>query len=194
MVLSPLVPGIDAFAKPVKVLLVRHNVPSFHREWDLYEQWMFQNIHANGWGLLKYSPLVPQVTGQQCLHHWRVNLLSRRLGLDACATEREQKHRTGAAGPHDQRHSRGCALIFDHFRPQSFSPITTMTAFPAQAKWAQNRAFLLIENHVLHSASFEEGSGDLRFVQQGASQISTIEYGVSQAGARQISVCQFRAA
>src|SRR5262249_18289857 len=41
MVLSPLVPGSNAFAKLVQMFLVCHSVPSFRHEWDLYEMWMF---------------------------------------------------------------------------------------------------------------------------------------------------------
>jgi hypothetical protein len=54
MVSSPVIPGVDACAEFVKVVLVRHSIPSFR---DLYKLWMFQHIQDNGWKLLLSGPL-----------------------------------------------------------------------------------------------------------------------------------------
>lgn len=67
MVASPVVPGVNASAELVKVVLVRHNVPSLRCEWNRYEREIVQNnIHDNSWDPLHYSPLGFQVTRQ---HH-----------------------------------------------------------------------------------------------------------------------------
>jgi hypothetical protein len=58
---------------------------------------------------------------------------------------------------------------------------------PSQASWLSrmyHRARAEVGNPVLRSVSFEERSGDLRFVQDGASQVGTVEHRVSQTGTR----------
>src|SRR5215469_2154274 len=59
MVLSPPVPGINAFTQHVQMLLVRHGIPSFRGELHWDELWMFWEHPQQRLGTFPYEGQSP---------------------------------------------------------------------------------------------------------------------------------------